>query len=98
MEQGRATEGRTHLNSATVETLLTDGNDNVFVTTLENLGTRRQETVRMDVGGARAVHVSVLVPGLFSRGGAPVMGRPLDGIAGIVASYIAISGKTQGSR
>ena len=47
----------------------------------EDLGVRHQETVRVSMGGIKSIHVSALVPGLFSKGNAnAVVDDLLDGV------------------
>jgi hypothetical protein len=87
--QGRIPKLRTH-HDTTVETLLTDSDDDILAVTFEDLGTGNHETIGMGVGGVESVNVGTLPFGLFPERNTLIVDDLLDGVglsscAGFVA-------------
>ena len=87
--QGRIPKLRTH-HDTTVETLLTDSDDDIFAIAFEDLGTGNHETIGVGVGGVEFVNVGTLPFGLFPERNTLIVGDLLDGVglsscAGFVA-------------
>jgi hypothetical protein len=77
--QGRTPKLRTH-HDTTVETLLTDSDNDILAVTFEDLGTRNHETIGAGVGDAESVNVGALPSGQFPERNAVIVGDLLDGI------------------
>ena len=66
-------------HDTTVETLLTDSDNDVLSITFEDLGARNQEAIRMGIRGVESMRIDTLAPCLVPEGNALVVVDLFDG-------------------